>query len=292
MFSGKFSGSIVAIVTPFRGGKFDRDAYADLIEFQIENGTGGIVPMGTTGESATLSHDEHREVIQTCVEVVAKRVPVIAGTGSNSTTEALSLTEAAKKAGADAALLITPYYNKPTQEGLYLHYKTIAESVDLPLVVYDCPGRTGVMIKPETVARLAEIPTIVALKDAVGDMDHTSRIRTLCDITILSGNDSLNLPILSLGGRGAISVLANIVPRATSDLIAAFLKGDAKKAEEIHRRYFPLCQTLFIESNPIPVKAALEMMGKISAEIRPPMCQITEASRAILRRDMEAVGLL
>ncbi|MCX7013660.1 MAG: 4-hydroxy-tetrahydrodipicolinate synthase [Candidatus Sumerlaeota bacterium] len=287
-----FSGSIVAIVTPFRGRTFDRKAYADLIEFQIANGTSGIVPVGTTGESATLSHEEHKEVIRCCIDVVRKRVPVIAGAGSNATAEALELTQAAKDLGADASLHITPYYNKPTQEGLYRHFKTIAEAVALPLVVYDCPSRTGVSVAPETVARLSAVKNIVALKDAEGNLDYTSAVRSLCDITILSGNDSLNLPILAVGGKGAISVLANVAPRATADLIGAFLKGDAATAEKLHRKWFPLCKSLFIESNPIPVKAALEMMGMIGGELRPPLYPISDKNREVLRKDMAAAGLL
>jgi 4-hydroxy-tetrahydrodipicolinate synthase len=287
-----FSGSMVAIATPFRNGEFDRNAYAELIEFQIENGTSAIVPVGTTGESPTLSHDEHHEVIKTCIEVVNKRVPVIAGAGSNATSEALALTGAARDLGADATLHITPYYNKPTQMGLYEHYRLLAENVDLPLVIYNCPGRTGVSISAETVARLSELRNIGALKDAVADLDYTSEVRARCDIAILSGNDSLNLPILSVGGVGAISVLANIAPRATADLIQAFASGDEKKAEQLHRKYFMLCKKLFIESNPIPVKAALEMMGKIGPELRPPLYPMSEANREILREEMVKVGLL
>lgn len=287
-----FKGSIVAIATPFRGGQFDRQAYADLIEFQIANGTSGIVPVGTTGESSTLDYDEHHEVIRACIEIVAGRVPVIAGAGSNSTAEAISLTRAAKEMGADATLHITPYYNKPVQEGLYQHYKAIVEAVNLPLVVYDCPGRTGVKILPETVARLAELPNVAAIKDAVGDLDHTSAIRSLCDLPILSGNDSLNLPIIAVGGVGAISVLANVAPRASADLVGAALSGDFGKAEQIHRRLFGLNKALFIESNPIPVKAALHMMGKITDEIRPPLTPMSEKNREVLRREMVKAGLL
>lgn len=286
------TGSIVAIVTPFKGGKFDRNTYADLIEFQIANGTSGIVPVGTTGESSTLDYEEHHAVIRACVEIVAKRVPVIAGAGSNSTAEAIALTKEAKESGADASLHITPYYNKPTQEGLYRHYKAIVEAVDLPLIVYDCPGRTGVKVLPETVARIAELPNIAAVKDAVGDLDHTSAIRALCDIPILSGNDSLNLPIIAVGGVGAISVMANIAPRASADLVGAALRGDFATAEKIHRQYFALNKVLFIESNPIPVKAALHMMGKITDEIRPPLCPMSDKNKEALRKEMVKVGLL
>ncbi len=287
-----FSGSIVAIVTPFKNGQFDRDAYARLIEFQIANGTAAIVPVGTTGESSTLSHEEHRAVIRACVEIVAKRVPVIAGAGSNATSEALALTADARKMGVDATLHITPYYNKPTQDGLYNHYKTIASEVDLPIVVYNCPSRTGVSVKPETVARLSELRNIVALKDAEGDLDYTSAVRAKCGITILSGNDSLNLPIMAVGGRGCISVLANIAPRETADLIRAALEDDYARAEALHRKYYPLCKSLFVESNPIPVKAALAMMGMIEEEYRPPLYPISPAAREVLKKDLIAVGLL
>ncbi len=287
-----FQGSIVAIITPWKEGALDRDAFADLVEFQIENGTSAIVPCGTTGESATMTHEEHREVIHFTLERVAGRVPVIAGTGSNSTAEALDLTKKAKELGADAALLISPYYNKPTQEGIYQHYKAIAEAAAIPLVVYNCPGRTGSTISVDTVARLSEVPGIVALKDAVGDIDYTSAVVSKCGITVLSGNDSMNLPIIGLGGAGAISVLANIAPRATADLCGAALAGDTAKALELHKKYFHLCQTLFVESNPIPVKAAAEMMGLVGPELRMPLVGITDGAREILRAAMQEVGLL
>ena len=287
-----FQGSIVAIITPWKNGKLDKDALARLIEFQIENGTKGIVPAGTTGESATMTHDEHHQVIAFTVEQVRKRVAVIAGTGSNSTDEALSLTRKAKELGADGALLISPYYNKPTQEGIYQHYKFIAEKVAIPLVVYNCPSRTGSSVRPETVARLSKVPNIAALKDAEGSIDYTSEVVSLCDIPVLSGNDSMNLPIIGLGGKGAISVLANIAPRATADLVDAALAGNWSKALALHKKYLKLCQTLFIESNPIPVKAAAEMMGLAGGELRMPLVPIAEANRAKLRAVMQEAGVL
>jgi 4-hydroxy-tetrahydrodipicolinate synthase len=287
-----FQGSIVAIITPWKNAQFDKEAMAELIEFQIQHGTAGIVPCGTTGESATMSHEEHREVIRFTVEEVRGRVPVIAGTGSNSTAEALDLTMAAKQLGADGALLISPYYNKPTQEGIYQHYKMIAEETGMPLVVYNCPGRTGSSVSPDTVARLSEVPGIVALKDAEGSIDYTSAVVSKCGIAVLSGNDSMNLPIIALGGKGAISVLANVAPRATSDLVNAALARDWDKALALHKKYFALCQALFIESNPIPVKAAAEMMGLCGGEIRMPLMTITDAARAKLRAAMHDAGLL
>lgn len=287
-----FSGSIVAIITPFKDDAFDKDAMAGLIEFQIENGTDGIVPCGTTGESATLSHDEHEEVIRFTVEQVRGRVPVIAGTGSNSTAEALRLTAAAREMKADGALLISPYYNKPTQEGIYRHYRKIAEETDFPLVLYNCPGRTGSSIAPETVARLAELPRVVGLKDAAGSIDYTSEVRSLCDLDILSGNDSMNLPIIQVGGRGAISVLANIAPRQTADLVHAALEGEMEKALGLHRRYFDICNKLFIESNPIPVKTAAAMLGLCRDEMRLPLTPIGEGNRKVLEESLRRAEIL
>lgn len=287
-----FSGSIVAILTPFKNDAIDKDAMAGLIEFQIENGTDGIVPCGTTGESATLSHDEHEEVIRFTIEQVRGRVPVIAGTGSNSTAEALRLTAAAREMKADGALLISPYYNKPTQEGIYRHYRKIAEETDFPLVLYNCPGRTGSSIAPETVARLAELPRVVGLKDAAGSIDYTSELRSLCDLDILSGNDSMNLPIIQVGGKGAISVLANIAPRQTAELVHAGLEGDLDKAVALHRRYFDICNKLFIESNPIPVKTAAAMLGLCTDEMRLPLTPMAEANRRILEESLRRADIL
>ena len=287
-----FKGSMCAIVTPFKNNEIDYDCLAELVEFQIQNGTKGIVPCGTTGESATMSHEEHHKVIDTVIEKSDGRVPVIAGTGSNSTGEALELTRHAKKAGAQGALLITPYYIKPTQEGLYRHYRQIADEVNIPLILYNVPGRTGVSLMPETIARLASHPNIAAVKDATGSLDYASMFRSLCDITILSGNDSMNLPLLSIGAKGSISVAANIIPDLASEMVDAFLEGDADKAESIHKKIFPLVKALFVETNPIPVKGALEMMGKISGEIRMPLTPLSDQGAAVLREEMEKLDLI
>lgn len=289
----ELKGSFVAIVTPFRDGKFDAEAFKRLVEFQIENGTAGIVPCGTTGESATLSHDEHLEVITACVKAVKGRVPVIAGTGSNSTSEAIHLTKGAKQAGADGALLITPYYNKPPQEGLYQHYKAVAEAVDLPLVIYNCPGRTGVSITAATLARLSELPTVVAIKDATGDPDWTTEVAIACPgLVNLSGDDARTLPLMALGAKGAISVTANVAPRQAADLCNLALAGKWDEARKVHEQLYRLTKTLFIESNPVPVKAAVEMMGKIGPEIRLPLSRIGDANRKVLREEMTRLGLL
>jgi len=287
-----FSGSLCAIITPFKGGTIDEESLKKLVEFQIENGTRGIVPCGTTGESATLSHEEHRHVIDIVLKQSDGRVPVIAGTGSNSTNEALELTRYAKEDGAAGALLITPYYIKPTQEGLYRHYRRIADEVELPQILYNVPGRTGVSIHPETVERLSSHPNIVAIKDATGSLDYASEIRSRCDLTILSGNDSLNLPLLSIGAKGAISVAANVIPDLVSSMIDSFLSGKPEEAGEIHRRIFPLVKALFVETNPIPVKGALEMMGKISGEIRMPLTPLSDKGLPVLRAEMERLELI
>ena len=287
-----FEGSIVAIVTPWENDALDRDALAKLVEFQIEGGTSAIVPCGTTGESATMTHDEHHEVIAFTIEQVRGRVPVIAGTGSNATAEAIDLTAKAKELGADAALLISPYYNKPSQEGIYQHYRAIAEAVDIPLIVYNCPSRTGSNVLPATVARLSELRNIVALKDAADDVEYTSEVVTSCDITVLSGADSKNFPILALGGRGVISVLANIAPRATADMCEAALAGDMARALAVHKKYYRLSNAIFLEGNPVSIKAGVEMMGLIGPEVRAPLVPMTDAGRTKLRVAMEEVGLL
>ncbi len=287
----KFHGSIVALVTPFKNGKLDEKTLVKLVRRHIEAGTDGIVPVGTTGESPTLSFEEHERVIEVVVEAAHHEVPVIAGTGANSTDEAIYLTKFAKKAGADGALLVTPYYNKPTQEGLYRHYKVIAEKIDIPLVLYNVPGRTGVSLAPETVARLARIPNIVAIKEATGSMDQTSQILSLCDITVLSGDDSLTLPLLSIGAKGAISVIANILPEAVAQMVDAYFKGDAMKARELHYQMFPLCRALFIETNPIPVKRAMKLLGYCSDELRLPLCEMREPNEKILIKAMKDYGL-
>ncbi|MBI5233648.1 MAG: 4-hydroxy-tetrahydrodipicolinate synthase [Deltaproteobacteria bacterium] len=289
-----FRGSIVAIVTPFKDGRIDEKAYKNLIEFQIENGTDGIVPCGTTGESATLSHEEHERVIELTIETVKRRVPVIAGTGSNNTAEAVRLTRHAKKAGADAALLITPYYNKPTQEGLYQHYRKVAEEVDIPIILYNVPGRTGVNMLPETVARLAEIKNIVGIKEATGDLKQISDVISLCpnDFLILSGDDFTVYPTLAVGGHGVISVVANVAPKDMAGLCDAYFAGDMKKANELHYRLLPLNAAMFYETNPIPVKTALSLMGKVSSELRLPLCQMSEGSLNRLKKVMKDYGLI
>src|SRR6476646_10694297 len=273
-----FSGSLVAIVTPFRNGKIDERAFADLIEWQIANGTNGIVPCGTTGESATLTHEEHHRVVKLTVEVVNRRVPVIAGTGSNSTDEAISLTRHAREAGADGALLITPYYNKPTQEGLYRHYKAVAEAVDIPLVLYNIPGRTGVNMLPATVARLAVMKSIVGVKEGSGSAQQASDSAQAGGdrLTVLAGDDSLTLPMMAVGAKGVITVTANIVPAEMGALVNAFSDGRIADARRIHFKLSPLFAALFFETNPIPVKEALGMMGKIDPELRLPLCPMAQ----------------
>ncbi len=287
-----FTGSIVALVTPFKDGLVDYDKLAELVEYHIENGTNGIVPCGTTGESPTLTHEEHGKVVSKVVEKANGRISVIAGTGSNNTSEALSLTKDAKKAGADGALMITPYYNKPTQEGLYKHFKAIAEEVDIPIVVYNVPSRTGVAISPETVARLYEMENIVAIKEASGSIDQTSQILALCDITVLSGDDSLTLPIMSVGGKGVISVVANILPRDTSEMVSKFLNGMVKESLEIHKRLFPICRAMFIETNPISVKTAMKLLGRLNGEMRLPLCEMSNEHEGQLHSILKENGLV
>jgi 4-hydroxy-tetrahydrodipicolinate synthase len=289
-----FTGSIVAIVTPFRNGKVDERALGDLIEFQIAHGTAGIVPCGTTGESATLSHGEHDRVVALTVEAVKRRVPVIAGTGSNSTDEAIALTKHAKQAGADGALLITPYYNKPTQEGLFRHYKAVAEAVDLPLVLYNIPGRTGVNLLPATVARLVSSPNIVGIKEGSGSVQQTSDIVQMCGerITVLSGDDPLTLPIMALGGKGVITVTANLLPGEMSAMAAAALANRWDEARRLHYKLSPLFAALFLETNPIPVKEALGLMGKIDPEVRLPLCPLMPDNRDRLTRVLKDYGLI
>ena len=289
-----FSGSIVAIVTPFRNGQVDEEAYRGLIEFQIENGTSAIVPCGTTGESATLSMEEHSRVIEICVDAVGKRVPVIAGTGGNSTWEAVELTRHAKEAGADASLSVTPYYNKPTQEGLYQHFKTIATEVSFPIVLYNVPSRTSVNMLPETVARLAELKEIVAIKEASGSISQMTEIVVKCgdSIVLLSGDDGVTLPLLSVGGKGVISVVANIAPKQSAEYVGAFLEGRYEQAQKLFLELFPLCQAMFIETNPLPVKTALAFMGKIQEEFRLPMCEMAPASKTKLETVLQQFGLI
>lgn len=289
-----FKGSIVAIVTPFRNGKVDEKALGNLIEWHIKQGTHGIVPCGTTGESATLDYEEHHRVIRFTVEAVNKRVPVIAGTGANATDETIMITKEAKKSGADAALVVAPYYNKPTQEGLYRHYKAVAEAVKIPLILYNVPGRTAVNILPSTVARLAEIKNIVAIKEATGDMKQASEIIRLCGnrIAVLSGDDFTTLPLMALGGKGTISVTANVAPRLVSQMCALWEKGRFDEARKLHFKLEPLNAAMFIETNPIPVKTALALMGKIQEEFRLPLCEMAPANREKLKAVLKDMKLI
>lgn len=290
-----FQGAMTAIVTPFKDGRLDQRAFRQLIECQIECGAQGIVPCGTTGESATLTFAEHEQVIEICVDQVRGRVPVIAGTGSNNTEEAVRLTAHAGKAGADGALMITPYYNKPTQEGLYLHFKKVAESVDIPIILYNIPGRTAVNMEAATIARLSVIPNIVGVKEASGTMKHATDIIALCgkDFDVLSGEDHLTFPLLCLGGKGVISVASNIIPREMADLCNLFFEGRFQEAQDLYYRVLPLCHALFIETNPGPVKAALAMMKQIeSDEVRLPLAPMSPANRGKLEGELKKYGLL
>ena len=287
-----FSGSIVALVTPFRKGVVDFDKLDELVEMQVKAGTDGIVPCGTTGESPTLSHDEHDAVIERVVKAAGGRCPVIAGTGSNSTDEAIRLTRHAEKAGADASLQVCPYYNKPTQEGLYEHFKTVAESVAIPVLLYNIPGRTGRNIDVETMARLGEIRNIVGVKEAAGSTDQVTEILTRTRLTVLSGDDSMTLPFMSLGAKGVISVVANIVAKDVKTMVHAFLQGDPARAQKLNAKLYPLSKAMFIETNPGPIKAAMEMLGWIGAEMRLPMVPPGKAAREKIRKALEDYGLL
>ena len=290
-----FKGSIVALVTPFKGTKVDEDAYRQLVDWQISQGTNGIVPCGTTGESPTLTSDEHERVIAICVQAVRKRIPVIAGTGSNSTAEAVHLTQYAAKVGADAVLVVTPYYNKPTNKGVYLHFKAVADSVKIPVILYNIPGRTCKNIEPEVMAKLArDCKNIVGVKEASGSLEQMRRVKELCprDFILLSGDDGLILPVMGLGGTGVISVAANIVPKDVVALIDAFNKGDAKKAEAINAKFQPLVSALFIETNPIPVKTAMALMGLCNGALRLPMCEMEDANLAKLKDALKQYGLI
>lgn len=287
-----FHGSIVALVTPFRDGKIDFEQLDQLVEFHIESGTHGIVPCGTTGESATLTHDEHEALIERVVRRVDGRIPVIAGTGSNSTDEAVRLTRYAKDVGADGALLITPYYNKPTQEGMYRHFMAIAEENDIPIVLYNVPSRTGVNLLPETVIRLGDMKNIVAIKEASGGTEQSTEILRESDLVVLSGDDSLTLPLMAVGASGVISVAANIVPKEMVDLVDLIAEGDASGARDVNFRLFPLFRDLFIETNPIPIKTALALSGRIRSELRPPMCEMAPANQRRLEEVLRELGIL
>ena len=288
-------GALTALVTPFTNGKVDEERYRAFIEWQIEQGIDGVVPCGTTGESATLSPAEHEKVIAICIDQVNKRVPVIAGAGSNSTAESIHLTAFAKKAGADAALLITPYYNKPTQEGLVAHFKAVAKEVSMPMLVYNVPGRTGVNVQPATMARLfKEIPEVFGAKEATADLTQISAILELCGdtFTLLSGDDFTVLPTIAVGGKGVISVVSNLVPKAFSELCRCALQGDYAKARELHYQMQPLCRACFLETNPIPVKLALAAMGKMEPELRLPLVPLTPENNQKLQNTLKEAGLL
>jgi len=289
-----FQGSIVAIVTPFINGAVDEEKLRELVEFQIENGTDAIVPCGTTGESSTLDYVEHDRVVKIVVEQVHKRVPVIAGTGSNSTREAIEITQHAKELGADGALLVTPYYNKPSQQGLFLHYKAVADAVALPQILYNVPGRTSVNLLPETVARLAVHPNIVAIKEATGSLQQASEVLSLCgeNIIVLSGDDFITLPMMACGAKGVISVTANIMPKEVAALVDAFFAGNLEEAKRLHLYLLKISTAMFIETNPVPVKTAVSLMGKCRDEVRLPLAPLAEANRAKLAAIMKEYGLI
>ncbi len=288
-----FTGSITALVTPFKDDKVDEAALKRLVLFQIKNSIDGIVPCGTTGESATLSYEEHERVVELAIEAADKRIPVIAGTGSNSTSETIMLTRHARQAGADAALLITPYYNKPTQQGLYEHYKKVAEEVDIPIILYNVPGRTSVNMLPETVARLSEVKGIAGIKEATGDLKQISDVIEFSrkGFIVLSGDDFTTLPLLCIGGHGVISVTSNIAPKAVSRMIRLFNEGRLKEARKEHLRLQPLHRAMFIETNPMPVKTALALMGMIEDEFRLPLVKMHGANRVKLSDALKSFGI-
>lgn len=289
-----FTGSMVALVTPFKEGKVDWQSLEALVDFHIQNGTNGIVPCGTTGESATLDHKEHHEVIERVIKAVNRRIPVIAGTGSNSTAEAVALTKGAEKAGADGALMISPYYNRPTQEGVYQHYKKVASQVGIPIIVYNIPGRTGSKIEPETLARLAEIKNVAGVKEATGSVDQAIDVIRLCgdNLAVYSGEDSLTFSLMALGGKGVISTVANIAPKEMSQVTDACLEGKWERGRDLQLKLVPLIRSVFLETNPIPIKTALALMGKCSGELRLPLTPMSEGNLKKLRQTMVEFALL
>ena len=290
-----FKGSIVALVTPFKHDKIDEASLKDLIEFHIKNGSSGIVPCGTTGESATLSFDEHERVIEIVIKQVEKRIPVIAGTGSNSTAEAIMLTKHAQKSGADGSLQVAPYYNRPTQNGLYEHFKAVADAVTIPVILYNIASRTGVNIEPETVAKLSrDCKNIIGIKEASGNLEQMSRIKFLCGgkFNLLSGDDGLTLPVLAIGGTGIISVVANIIPKDVAAMVSEFEKGNIDRAQQLHYKMLPLVKAMFIETNPIPVKTAMGLMGLCAPDLRLPMCAISVENLEKLKIALKEYGLL
>ncbi|MFH0825090.1 MAG: 4-hydroxy-tetrahydrodipicolinate synthase [Pseudomonadota bacterium] len=289
-----FAGTFTALVTPFKDGHVDEAALRGLIRYNIEGGVTGLLPCGTTGESPTLSHEEHNRVIEITVKEAAGQVKVIAGTGSNSTAEAIALTKHAKEVGADGALLVSPYYNKPTQEGLYRHFKAVADAVGIPIILYNIQGRTAVNIENQTVKKLSELPNIVGVKEASGNILQMSEVLRLCgpDFDVLSGDDQMTFPLMALGGKGVISVVSNVAPAKMSSLVDVMLKGDVDGARTAHFEIFELCQAMFLETNPIPAKAALGLMGRITPEYRLPLCPLSESNLAKLRGVLEKYGLL
>jgi len=291
--SEQFAGLSVATITPFSDGQIDYQALRRNVDFLVEAGVNCLCPVGTTGESPTLSHEEHERVIAEVVEAAAGRVKVMAGTGSNSTQEALRLTRFAEKRGADAALVVAPYYNKPTQEGIYQHYRALAEAVSIPLCIYNIPGRTGRNIEPETIIRLAELPNITMVKEATGSLDQASQIIGQTDLTVLSGDDSLTLPLMAVGGRGVISVVGNIVPQDMLAMIQAFERGDMAEAQRWHHKLFPLCRDMLsLATNPIPIKAAMKLLGRDTGELRMPMTPLSAEEEERLRATLARYGLL
>jgi len=288
----RLEGSFVALVTPYSKGEVDLQKVRELVEFHLKNGSAGFCPVATTGEGPSLTRDEKASVIKAVVERTRGKALVFPGTGTYNTHESIELTRMAKDLGADGALMVTPYYNKPTQEGLYRHFEAVAKAVDVPIMLYNVPGRTGVNMAPETTARLSKVKNIVALKDASGNVEQVTQVRALCDIQILSGEDSLTFPLLCLGGKGVVSVAANVIPRGVAEMCQAVLKGDVEKGRQIHDRYFPVFKDLFIETNPIPVKTALKKMGMYNGEFRLPMCEMSPANEERLEKTLRACKVI
>ena len=289
----QFAGLTTALITPFKDGKVDEAALRELVDFQVEAGTDCVSPVGTTGESPTLTHDEHEQVISVVCEQAAGRVKVMAGTGSNSTSEAVRLTQFAKDAGATGALMVAPYYNKPTQEGFYQHYATVAQAVDIPIILYNIPGRTAANMEPETIARIAKFDNVVAVKESTGSMDQASAILNLCDLTLLSGDDSLTLPLMSLGGSGVVSVAGNIVPKDVKAMVTAFREGNVAEAQRLHQRLFPLCRDMLgLATNPIPLKAGMKLLGRNNGEVRLPLTPLTDDQVEQLTQTLQRYELL
>ena len=293
--SQTFQGSFVAMVTPFRNGRVDEAKLRELVEFHITNGTDGLIPCGTTGESPTLSHDEHHRVVEVVIETARSRIRVMASTNSYSTSDAIEMTKHAERTGTAGALVVNPYYNKPTQEGLYRHFRAVAESVAIPVLVYNIQSRTAINVETDTMARLRrDVKNIVGVKEASGSLDQMSQVIAACgpDFSVLSGDDNITLPLLAIGGSGVVSVIANIVPRETADLVHAALDGDWKRARDLHFRLFPLARAAFLETNPIPIKEAMAMAGMLEPEFRLPMCRMSDANREKLRAILKPYGLI